>query len=55
MNITKHAEVFLNTKLITGMKFNTLEYTVDDNLVMFKDITLNLMFHAYLTGLYGKR
>lgn len=51
MNIEKELELFLSSKLISEtIKFETLEYYYDDNLIVFKDKVLNFMWHAWLAS-----
>jgi hypothetical protein len=51
MNIEKELELFLSSKLISEtIKFETLEYYYDDNLIVFKDRVLNFMWHAWLAS-----
>jgi len=42
--------LFLDSKLIKSIKFKTLDYYFDAQLLVFKDITLNLMWHAWLAS-----
>lgn len=51
MNIEKELEIFLSSKLISEtIKFETLEYYYDDNLIVFKDKVLNFMWHAWIAS-----
>lgn len=47
----KIAKQFLESKLIVGLVFDSKDYIVENELVYFKNIQLNYMFHAYLQGL----
>ena len=42
--------LFLNSNLVKGIKFKTLEYYYDAQLLVFKDTVLNFMWHAWLAS-----
>lgn len=51
LNIEKERDLFLESKLISEtIKFETLEYYYDDQLIVFKDRVLNFMWHAWLAS-----
>lgn len=50
MNLERERELFLKSKLIKGIKFETLEHYMDGNLVIFIDKILNFMWHSWLAS-----